>query len=86
MLFRVAGGYVEPSLRVTAACQTCSAPGQQDPIVFDPARAEPQGEDAPGSYYPLNITLPFAGRWQITVVAGADQATITVEVAGTPAG
>jgi hypothetical protein len=86
VLFRIAGGFAETTLRITAVCQSCATPGQKQPVVFEPARAQPGEGEAPGSYYPVGITLPFPGTWQITVVAGSDQAQITVEAAGAPAG
>jgi hypothetical protein len=79
VLFRITGGYAEPTLRVTATCQSCPQPSQRQPIDFEGQRAEPGGGEAPGSYYPMNITLPSAGRWALDVVAGSDTARIMVD-------
>jgi hypothetical protein len=79
VLFRITNGYAEPALRVTATCQSCPQPAARQPIDFEGQRAEPGGGEAPGSYYPMNITLPSAGRWEIDVVAGSDTARIMVD-------
>jgi hypothetical protein len=79
VLFRITNGYAEPALHVTATCQTCSQPSERQPIDFEGQRAGPGGGEAPGSYYPMNITLPSAGRWEIDVVAGSDTARIMVD-------
>ena len=87
MLFRITNGYAEPTLNVTARCQSCPLPSDRQPIEFAAQRTEPVGEDAPGSYYPLNLDLPSAGRWEIIIVAGSDQVGITVDAqAGQSAG
>jgi hypothetical protein len=78
-LFRLTNGYAEPALRVTATCQSCAQPSERQPIDFEGQRAEPGGGEAPGSYYPMNITLPSAGRWALEVVAGSDTARILVD-------
>lgn len=79
VVFRITSGYAEPKLRIVATCLSCPAPAQRQPVEFEPDRAEPVGEDAPGSYYAVNIELPFAGQWELTVVAGEDEVTIPVE-------
>ena len=76
VLFRITNGYAEPTLRVTATCQSCHL---VQPLALEAQRVEPVGGDAPGSYYPLSINLPSAGRWEIDVVAGSDNATILVD-------
>lgn len=80
VLFRVTNGYAEPTLRIVAACTSCASPSQRQELEFVAERAQPLGEEAPGSYYPVNIELPFAGSWQLTVVAGEDEVTIPVTV------
>jgi hypothetical protein len=84
-LFRITNGYAEPTLTVEATCRSCS-PAQSQTITFDGQQAQPVGGDAPGTYYPANITLPYAGEWEIRVAAGADSATILVVVSGASAG
>ncbi len=79
VLFRVTGGYSEPTLHVTATCQNCPQPSERQPIDFEGQRAEPGSGDAPGSYYPMNITLPSAGSWALDVVAGSATARILVD-------
>jgi hypothetical protein len=79
VLFRITNGYAEPALRVTATCQSCPQPAARQPINFEGQRAVPGSGEAPGSYYPMNITLPSAGRWEIDVVAGSDTARIMVD-------
>jgi hypothetical protein len=86
VVFRVTNGYADASLRVLATCQSCSLPTERAPIAFQAERVTVGEGEAPGSYYPLTITLPFPGRWQIAVVADSDQITIPVDAqAGTPA-
>ena len=78
-LFRITNGYVEPTLNIIATCESCPQASAPTPIDFQANRTEPVGSDAPGSYYPLNITLPSVGRWQIEVVAGNDRVRILVD-------
>ncbi len=78
-LFRITNGYVEPALNVVATCESCPQASDRTPIEFQAKRTEPVGREAPGSYYPLNITLPSVGRWEIDVVAGNDRAKILVD-------
>ena len=74
VLFRITSGYDEETLRVVASR------GGGPPLRLEASRAEPVGEEAPGSYYPLELELPEPGRWEITVSAGDDEATFSVEV------
>ena len=85
VLFRITNGYAEPSLTVTATCQSCAQPSERQPIEFVGERAEPGADEAPGSYYPMNIELPYAGQWELVVVAGSDTAQIDVSVGSGPA-
>jgi hypothetical protein len=79
VVFRVTNGYAERTLRVTATCQSCPQPSERQPIAFEAQRAQPGAGEAPGSYYPMNITLPYAGSWALEVVAGSDTARILVD-------
>ena len=85
VLFRITNGYAEPDLAVTATCQSCARPSEQQPIEFVGQRAEPGPGEAPGAYYPMNIELPYAGEWEIVVVAGEDAGRIAVSVQSGPA-
>jgi len=78
VLFRITNGYAEPALAVTATCQSCASPSERQPIEFEGQRTDPVGNEAPGSYYPMNIELPYAGQWEIVVAAGGDTARIPV--------
>jgi hypothetical protein len=79
VLFRITNGYAEPELSVTATCQSCAAPSERQPIEFVGQRAEPGANETPGSYYPMNIDLPYAGQWEIVVAAGGDTARISAD-------
>jgi hypothetical protein len=81
ILFRVTGGYAEDTLSIVAT------PAEGEALEFEASRAEPAGEgDPPGSYYPFNLELPAAGTWAITVTAGDDETTFSVEVKAAAAG
>ncbi|OGO51097.1 MAG: hypothetical protein A2148_06990 [Chloroflexi bacterium RBG_16_68_14] len=75
VVFRVTNGYEEEALPIVAEPE-----GGGPEVEFEASRVEPGGEEAPGSYYAMNLELPEPGRWQITVSAGDDEATFTVEV------
>jgi hypothetical protein len=79
--FRIANGYDESALSVTATCVSCRA-GEQEELTFPGQNSPPfpAGSDLPGSYYPMNMVFPIAGQWEITVRAGADSVTIPVDV------
>lgn len=79
VLWRVTNGYAEPALPITATCLSCASPSERQPVQFEGAIASPVGSEAAGSFYPSNIELPFAGTWEITVVAGDDDLTLQVE-------
>ena len=79
VVFRITNGYAEPTLSVIAECLDCPGPAQQEPLEIEGAFSEPVGEDAPGSYYPMNLELPFEGSWKLTVLAGDDEVVIQVE-------
>lgn len=80
VLFRVTSGYDEETLRIVAECLSCRGAAQPEAMEFEASRAEPAGPEDAGSFYPFNLTLPQPGTWQVTVVAGGDEATITVQV------
>ena len=82
VLFRITNGYAEPALSVTATCTSC--PSSPTPQALSGIMVQPVGEEAPGSFYPTNLTLPVAGHWELTVHAGADQVTIPVDVQAAP--
>jgi len=64
---------------VTATCASCP-PAERQPLSFQGGLVEPVGGEAPGSFYAMNITLPYTGQWEIDVVAGGDAAKIMVDV------
>ena len=78
VLFRMTSGYDEETLRIVAERN----PGQSGMVEFEAFRSEPTGEEAPGSYYPVSLDLPKPGRWVVTVLAGDDTVSFTVQVAG----
>ncbi len=80
VLFRVTNGYAEVTLPITAECSDCDQPVPGGTLEFEADLAEPVGEEAPGSYYPFSLDLPQPGTWLLTVAAGDDTASITVEV------
>ena len=82
VLFRVTNGYSQPTLTVTANCSSC--PGSPLPMTFTGTKVTPVGADAPGSYYPVNVTLPNVGNWELTVQAGRDSVKIPLEVKPAP--
>jgi hypothetical protein len=77
VLFRITNGYDETSLTVSGSCTDCEA----GDITSVGTNSPPIGQDAPGSYYPMNLTFPEAGSWELTVRAGADDVVIPLEVA-----
>lgn len=81
VLFRITSDYDEKTLRIVAERN----PGQSGTVEFEALLSEPTGEEAPGSYYPVSLELPKPGRWELTVLAGDDMVSFTVQVAG-PAG
>jgi hypothetical protein len=82
VLFRVTNGFAEPTLTVVASCTSCFGDpvGDQATTILTGVMVTPVGEDAPGSYYPVNVLLPTAGHWELTVQAAADSVTIPVDV------
>ncbi|MEX1254984.1 MAG: hypothetical protein WEE64_11660 [Dehalococcoidia bacterium] len=77
LVLRVTNGYQQESLPLRAERGGAS-------VEFEARRATPTGEDDAGSYYVVNLVFPQAGSWQLTASAGADEATVPVDVA--PAG
>ena len=76
VLFRITNGYDEDTLRIVA---THDATGET--VEFEALRAEPLGEEErPGTFYPVNLDLPEAGIWQVTIVAGEADASFSVDV------
>ncbi len=80
VLLRITSGYEEETISLVAVREE---DGQEIQITSN--RAEPVGEDLPGSYYPTSLLLSQPGTWELTIVAGEDEATVQFEVAG-PAG
>lgn len=76
VLFRITSGYDEETISLVAVRQ-----GSDEEIGITSNRAEPVGEDLPGSYYPTFLQFAEPGTWELTIVAGADEATIQFEVA-----
>ena len=77
VLFRITNGYAEETLRIAA---THDATGET--VEFEALRAEPVGEEErSGTFYPVNLDLPEAGTWQVTILAGEADASFSVEVA-----
>ena len=77
IVLRITNGYDEETLPVVARTETGTGI-----IDFDAGRVEPGEGEAPGTFYTFNLELPRPGRWQVTVTAGLDEATMTVDVAG----
>lgn len=84
VLFRITSGYAEPTLTVHAVCTTCRSPNEAPTAELSGIMVTPVGEDAPGSYYPVDVRLPRAGHWELTVQADADSATIPIDVKPSP--
>ena len=80
VLLRITSGYAEETISLVAVR---TGDGQEIQITSN--RAEPVGEDLPGSYYPTSLLLSESGTWELTIVAGEDEATVQFEVAE-PAG
>jgi len=80
VLFRVTSGYAEETLPITVECSDCAEAVPGGRLEFEAGLAEPLGEEEPGSYYPFSLDLPQPGTWLLTVTAGDDTASITVEV------
>ena len=72
VIFRVTNGYAEPTLVIIAE------PAGGEALQIDAQQVQPGAGEAPGSYYAVNLELPQVGFWQLTVVAGEDQVTISV--------
>ena len=73
VVFRVTNGYDEDTLSIIAEPEG----GEALEIVAD--RVQPGEGEGPGAFYAVNIDLPQPGRWQLTVLAGADEVNIPVE-------
>ena len=80
VLLRITNGYAEETISLVAVRKE---DGQEIQITSN--RAEPVGEDLPGSYYPTSLLLSEASTWGLTIVTGEDAATVQFEVAE-PAG
>ncbi len=80
VVFRITSGYDEEAISLVLAPK-----GSDEEIGITPNRAEPEGDDLPGSYYPTSLLLSKPGTWELTIVAGDDTATVQFEVAE-PAG
>ncbi len=76
VLLRITSGYDEETISLVAVRK-----GDGEEIQITSNRADPVGEDLPGSYYPTFLLLSEPGTWELTIVAGADEATIQFEVA-----
>ncbi len=77
VVIRITSGYEEESVRIVAEPES----GLASAVEFDVLGAEPIGEEAPGSYYPLSLELPQPGTWVLTVLAGDVEVSLTVEAA-----
>ncbi len=80
VLFRITNGYAELTLDVAAQCTSCPSSSANRTARLSGIMVQPVGEEAPGSYYPVNLLLPEAGHWELTVQAGADEVTIPLDV------
>lgn len=80
VLFRITDGYDEAALTVQAVCRSCA--GGRQTVTFEGLNSPPfpPGSDLPGSYYPMNLVLPIADRWYLTVQVGTDEVTIPINV------
>jgi len=76
VLLRITNGYDEETISLVAVRK-----GDGEEIQITSDRAEPEGGDLPGSYYPTSLLLPEAGTWELTIVAGDDEAMVQFEVA-----
>jgi hypothetical protein len=76
VLLRITGGYAEETISLVAVRME---DGEEIQITSN--RAEPVGDDLPGSYYPTFLLLPEPGAWELTIVAGLDDATVQFDVA-----
>ncbi|MCH8160563.1 MAG: hypothetical protein IIB88_01585 [Chloroflexi bacterium] len=76
VLLRITSGYDEETISLLAVRM-----GDGEEIQITSNRAEPVGEDLPGSYYPTSLLLSKPGTWELTIVAGEDEATVQFEVA-----
>ena len=75
VVLRVTNGYDEETLGIGAFPE-----GSDDGWGITANRADPVGTEDPGAFYVFELLLPRAGTWQVTVRAGGNEATITVEV------
>jgi hypothetical protein len=82
VVFRITNGFAADMLTVVASCSGCSGapPGQ----TFQGAKVQPIGEEAAGSFYPVNLVFPIDGHWEVTVQATPDDVTIAIDVAPAP--
>ncbi|MCI0776856.1 MAG: hypothetical protein J4N95_01635 [Chloroflexi bacterium] len=80
VLLRITGGYDEETILLVAVRK-----GDGGEIQITSNRAEPVGEELPGSYYPTFLMLSEPGTWELTIIAGEDEASVQFEVAE-PAG
>jgi len=81
IVLRVTNGYDEETLAVVAGPTEGGAE-----VEFEATRVEPEGEEAPGAFYTLILTLPEPGGWRLTVVAGEDESSVVVEAEAADAG
>ena len=78
VVFRITNGYAADRLTVVANCRSCF--GNPPPQTFQGVKVQPVGEEATGSFYPVNLLLPVDGQWELTVQATPDDVTIPVDV------
>ena len=76
VLLRITNGYDEDTISLVAVRK-----GDEEEIQLTSNRAEPVGGDLPGSYYPTFLLLPYAGTWELTILAGDDEVTVQFDVA-----
>lgn len=79
MLIRVTNGYDEATITIEAICTSCGSDGDVT-ATFTGNNVTPVGDEGPGAFYPTSLNFPQAGRWQMTVHAGEDEAVIPLEV------
>lgn len=75
VVVRVTSGFEDEKLLIAAEHES-GVSGRE----FSASRAEPTGDDSPGSYYTFELLLPQAGAWEVTALADDDRATVSVDV------
>ena len=76
IVFRITGGYDQDTISLVAGPK-----GSDEEIAITADRVEAGDGELPGSYFATSLLLSQPGTWELTIVAGEDQATIQFEVA-----